>query len=184
LATLARRRASAAFLRIRGPCGRGCIVLFGGGFGREPIFRKSHTNEFCGIGKFAHEPAGPCAPLHLDRWVYKRREPESPMGGMSGSPRAPLHGSSHRPLGPISYIAALAWCPTVYRGTDDCGEHHPSLAAPWHICPGGAASGKTPFQAQGNTPYAPRGGLCGCLAVRQTFSKATGGTYRLGTPNG
>jgi hypothetical protein len=159
-------------------------VLFGGGFGRELIFRKSHTNEFCGIGKFAHEPAGPCAPLHLDRWVYKRREPESPMGGMSGSPRAPLHGSSHRPLGPISYIAALAWCPTVYRGTDDCGEHHPSLAAPWHICPGGAASGKTPFQAQGNTPYAPRGGLCGCLAVRQTFSKATGGTYRLGTPNG
>lgn len=38
---------------------------------------------------------------------------------------------------------------------------------------GGAASGKTP-EAQGTTPCAPRGGLCGCLAARQTSPKPPG----------
>jgi len=42
------------------------------------------------------------------------------------SPRQP----SQAAVSPISSIAALAWCPTVCRGTDDCGEHHPSTAAP------------------------------------------------------
>jgi hypothetical protein len=37
-------------------------------------------------------------------------------------------------------------------------------------------------QARGSTPCAPRGGLCGCLAVRQTFSEAIGGTCRLAPP--
>jgi hypothetical protein len=38
---------------------------------------------------------------------------------------------------------------------------------------GSAASGKT-LKAQGNTPRAPRGGLCRCLAARQTSSKPPG----------
>src|SRR5690606_800966 len=51
--------------------------------------------------------------------------------------------------------------------------------------PGGGKRGiwEDPVQAQGNTPSAPRGGLCGCLAVRQTLLAATGGTYRLGKPH-
>ncbi|KAK4033405.1 hypothetical protein C8A01DRAFT_49996 [Parachaetomium inaequale] len=108
---------------------------------REPIFSETHTNEFCGIGKSTPEPAGPCAPLRPGRW-----------------------DPSQAAVGPISYIAAFAWCPTVCRGTDDCGEHHPSTAAALAHPPG----------AQGNTPCAPRGGLCGCLAVRQTSSKPPG----------
>ncbi len=50
---------------------------------------------------------------------------------------------------PISYVAALAWCPTVRRGTDDCGEHHPSPAAALAPRLGRAASGKTPFRRKG-----------------------------------
>lgn len=46
----------------------------------------------------------------------------------------------------------------------------------------GCGNGKDSCQARGNTPCAPRGGLCGCLAVRQTFSEAVGGTYRLAMP--
>ena len=41
------------------------------------------------------------------------------------SPRQPSPAAD----GPILYFAAFAWCPTVCRGTDDCGEHHPSTAA-------------------------------------------------------
>ena len=141
---------------------------------REPIFSKRHTNEFRGIGKSTQEPAGPCGPLHPGRWVYEKGTRQAPVGGMSRhrlgtSPRQP----SPAAVSPISYIAALAWCPTVCRGTDDCGEHHPSPAAPLALCRGCAASGKT-LQAQGNTPCAPRGGLCGCLAVRQTSLKPPG----------
>jgi hypothetical protein len=106
---------------------------------------------------------------------YTRKRVPSSVGRLSGqvlgtSPRQP----SQAAFGPVSYIAALAWCPTVCRGTDDCGEHHPSTAAARALRPGpSAASGKTP-QAQGNTPSAPRGGRCGCLAARQTSTKPPG----------
>ena len=106
---------------------------------REPIFCKTHQNEFCGIGKSTTQPAGPCAPLRPGRWVYEKGEAEAPAGGMSRhclgtSPRRP----SQAAVGPISYIAALAWLPTVCRGTDDCGEHHLSTAAPLALAPGAA----------------------------------------------
>lgn len=73
------------------------------------------------------------------------------------SPRAAVAGSH----GPFSYVAALAWCPTVCRGTDDCGEHLPSTAAclahPWlgEVLP--AAPGKTPCQARGKHPVCAEG---------------------------
>jgi hypothetical protein len=93
---------------------------------------KPHTNEFFGIGNSTPEPAGPCAPLRPGRWVCEKRESQLCCGGAVGalrrlgtSPRQP----SQAAVGPVSYIAALAWCPTVCRGTDDCGEHHPSTAA-------------------------------------------------------
>lgn len=93
----------------------------------SPFLAKRIQNEFCGIGFLAHKPAGPCAALHPGRWVYEKRA--LPAGGMPGSPWAPLRGSPRGQLSPISYIAAFAWCPTVCRGTDDCGEHHPSTAS-------------------------------------------------------
>jgi hypothetical protein len=127
---------------------------------------------FAGLANPPRSPPGRgthCAPAG----GYMRKE-QTPVGGMSRhslgtSPRQP----SQAAVSPISYIAALAWCPTVCRGTDDCGEHHPSTAAPLALAGGCAASGKT-LQAQGNTPCAPRGGLCGLLAVRQTFPKPPG----------
>jgi hypothetical protein len=52
------------------------------------------------------------------------------VGGMSRHrPGTPPRRPSQAAGSPISYVAALAWCPTVRRGTDDCGEHHPSPAA-------------------------------------------------------
>jgi hypothetical protein len=62
------------------------------------------------------------------------------VGGLSGqrlgtSPRRP----SRVVVSPISYIAALAWCPTVCRGADDFGENHPSpVTPPPGLAPGGA----------------------------------------------
>lgn len=143
--------------------------------GREPIFSKTHTNEFCGIGFFAHKPAGPCAALHTGRWVYEKRAKTTPCGGdvrvtLGTSPRQP----SLAALSPISYIAALAWCPTVCRGTDDCGEHHPSTVAPWRIRPGGAASGKTPFRRKGK-PHVRRGvGNVGAWRFARPFQSHRG----------
>jgi hypothetical protein len=40
--------------------------------GRESIFLFSHTNEFCGKSKVAHEPVLACAPLKVRRRVYER----------------------------------------------------------------------------------------------------------------
>ena len=124
---------------------------------REPIFSETHTNEFCGIRKSTPEPAGSWAPLRPGRWVYEGKEKKAPVGGMSSrlgtSPRQP----SQAAVGPISYFAALAWCPTVCRGTDDFGEHHPSTAAALALRPGeGAASGKTPSRRKG-IPHVRRG---------------------------
>lgn len=147
------------------------------------------------VGGYLREPrhSGPAQPMAPGQGCTVQQGRSAPgqsqrtAGGMSGSvlgtsPRAAVAGSH----GPFSYVAALAWCPTVCRGTDDCGEHLPSTAAclahPWlgEVLP--AAPGKTPCQARGNTPCAPRVGLCGRLAARHTSSEATGGTYRLAMP--
>jgi hypothetical protein len=97
----------------------------------SPFLAKRIQIEFCGIGKSTPEPAGPWDPLRPGRWVYEKGTDKLLWGGMSRhslgtSPRRP----SQAAVSPILYIAALAWCPTVCRGTDDCGEHHPSTAAP------------------------------------------------------
>ena len=103
---------------------------------REPVFSQPHTNGFCGIEKSTPQPAGPCDPLRPGRWVCERggckllrggrRAPQ----GLGASPRQP----SQVVYRSISNIAAFAWCPTVCRGTDDCGEHHPStLAGRWRF---------------------------------------------------
>jgi hypothetical protein len=66
------------------------------------------------------------------------------VGGSSGSHWAPPHGSLRGLFSPISYVAALAWCPTVCRGTDDCGVHHHCTPRPR----GGGASVKNPAGAR------------------------------------
>jgi hypothetical protein len=151
---------------------------------REPIFSQTHTNEFCGIEQSTPEPAGSWAPLRPGRWVYEGKENKASVGGMSSrlgtSPRQP----SQAAVGPISYFAALAWCPTVCRGTDDFGEHHPSTAAALALGPGdGAASGKTPFGAR-EYPMCAEGWALWVLGRWPDLYLATGGTYRLGKPQG
>jgi hypothetical protein len=150
---------------------------------REPIFSKTHTNEFCGIGKSTQEPAGPCAPLHPGRWVYEKGTDKLLWGGCRGtalgtSPRRP----SQAAVSPISYIAALAWCPTVCRGTDDCGEHHPSPAAPW-LTPGLRGIWEDSAGAR-EYPMCAEGWALWVIGGSPDLLKATGGTYRLGTPQG
>ena len=99
--------------------------------GRESIFSETHTNGFCGIGKLAQKPAGPCAPLRPGRWVYEEEQAKSQLlwGGCPGRPGHLSTAAFAGRFSPISSVAALAWCPTVCRGTDDCGEHHPSTVA-------------------------------------------------------
>lgn len=138
----------------------------------SPFLAKPIQMSFAGFGFWLISPSARAQHCTLAGGYMRKSEEKPPVGGMSGlalgtSPRQP----SRAALSPISYIAAFAWCPTVCRGTDDCGEHHPSPAPPWFARV--AASGKTP-KAQGNTPCAPRGGLCGCLAVCQTFFKPPG----------
>jgi hypothetical protein len=152
---------------------------------REPIFSETHTDEFCGVGKSTPEPAGPCAPLRPGRWAYEKERLPALWGGRRGKSSAPLHGSLRRPLGPVSYIAALAWCPTVCRGTDDCGEHHLSTAAARsdlaralarHL--GRLRSGAREY------PVCAEGWAMWVLGGSPDLYKATGGTCRLGKPQG
>ena len=208
----------------------------------------------------AHQPAGPCAPLHPGRWVYEKRADSSAgakrvpkpvvqittatawasgrnavallsthgaaspfpakriqtscagsdfllicqparaqrsmvTGGYVGSSSTRLRGGcpghpGHLSaaafagsLSPISYIAALAWCPTVCRGTDDCGEHHPSTVAPWRIRPGARHLGRLRSGAREN-PICAEGWAMWVIGGSPDLFKATGGTYRLGKPSG
>ena len=51
-------------------------------------------------------------------------------GGCPGRPGHLSTGGLRWPLfGPVLYVAALARCPMVCWGTDDCGEHYPSTVA-------------------------------------------------------
>jgi len=140
----------------------------------SPFLAKPIQMSFAGLGNPPLSPPARAPHCALVGGYMRKGNPKLLWGGCRGklgtSPRQP----SQAAVGPISYIAAFAWCPTVCRGTDDCGEHHPSTAAAPALAPAArTASGKT-LQAQGNTPYAPRGGLCGCMAVRQTCSKPPG----------
>ncbi|AEO61348.1 hypothetical protein MYCTH_2130517 [Thermothelomyces thermophilus ATCC 42464] len=128
---------------------------------REPIFSEGHTNEFCGARDSTPEPAGACAPLRIGRWP------------------------SQAAVGPISYVAAFAWCPTVCRGTDDCGEHRLSTAAATGATsPGGARGIWEDSAGVREYPMCAEGWAMWVLGGSPDLSKATGGTYRLGTPTG
>lgn len=129
-------------------------------YGREPIFSETHTNEFFGIRTLAQKPAGPCAPLRPGRWVCEKGRAKRSQVLWGGCPGRPGHLSTAAFAGrfsPISSFAALAWCPTVCRGTDVCGEHHPSTVAGQAFDRrAGAASGKTSFRRKG-APRVRRG---------------------------
>ena len=91
---------------------------------REPIFSKTHTNEFCGIGKSTPQPVGPCAPLHPGRWVYEKGKDKLLRGGCRGTALAPLHGGLRRPLLVPCYTSPLsrgalrsAGAPTISAST-------------------------------------------------------------------
>jgi len=118
---------------------------------------------------------------------YMRREKETPVGGMSRASNS-LGTSPRRPsqvvVGPISYIAAFAWCPTVCRGTDDCGEHHPSTAAALAHPPGSARHLGRLRSGAREYPMCAEGWAMWVLGGSPDLFKATGGTYRLGTPQG
>jgi hypothetical protein len=239
----------------------------------EPIFCKTHTNEFCGIGKSTQEPAGPCAPLDGGRRVYEKgagrasapgreqshcekllagfraaggglqgsllvagyagaalggREPASPFfakriqmsfAGLENPPKSPPARARHwtaaggymrerEARGPCGVdVEAEPWHHSTAAFTGRCWSqfiHRRSRAVPYGLpgyrrlrrappqhrgwarlfCPGTRGIWEDSVQAQGNTPCAPRGGLCGCLAVRQTFLKPPGVPTGWGRRNG
>ncbi len=80
----------------------------------------------------------------------------------------------------MSYIAALAWRPTVCRGTDDFGEHRPSPAAPLALCQGQRGIWEDSAGAR-EYPMCAEGWALWALGGSPDLYKATGGTYRLGT---
>ncbi len=135
---------------------------------REPIFSETHTNEFCGIGRSTQEPAGSWAPLRPGRWVYEGKE-RKPCGG---DVEAPRHLSTAAFAGRCKFHFIIRRSRVVPYGLP--GYRRFRRAPPQHrCCPGAQARGRRGIwedsvQAQGNTPCAPRGGLCGCLADGQT----------------
>ena len=157
---------------------RGCELA-------SPFLAKPIQNEFCGIGRSTQEPAGPRGPLRAGRWVYEKEEKEPLWGGCRALARHLSTAAFIGSFSPISYFAAFAWCPTVCRGTDDCGEHHPSTtAAPGAPQPRAcAASGKTPPGAR-EYPMCAEGWAMWVVGGSPDLSEATGGTYRLGKPSG
>src|SRR5690348_187038 len=144
----------------------------------SPFLAKPIQMSFAGWGNPPQSPPGRargCTTVG----GYMRRESQAPVGGMSRRDSLALGTSPRQPsqaaVCPISYIAALAWCPTVCRGTDDCGEHHPSTAAPLaHLARGCAASGKTPFRRKG-IPHVRRGvGYVGAWLLARPFQSHRG----------
>lgn len=108
---------------------------------------------FAGLGNSLKSPparARHCTLVggYMRRGQAKQKAKQKAKLLWGGCPGRPGHLSTAAFAGRfslISSVAALAWCPTVCRGTDDCGEHHPSPAAAL-ACSNrlaGAASGKT-----------------------------------------
>ena len=152
----------------------------------EPIFSKTHTNEFCGIEKCTPEPAGPCAPLRPGRWVYEKGS-RKPCGGdverLSAS--APLRGSLRRPLTvpfltspPSRGALRSAGVPTIAASTT------PAPLLPWRIRPGPARHLGRLRSGAREYPICAEGWAMWVFGGSPYLFKATGGTYRLGTPQG
>jgi hypothetical protein len=152
----------------------------------EPIFSKTHTNEFCGIEKSTPEPAGPCAPLRPGRWVYEKGS-RKPCGGdverLSAS--APLRGSLRRPLTvpflpspPSRGALRSAGVPTIAASTT------PAPLLPWRTRPGPARHLGRLCSGAREYPICAAGWAMWVFGGSPYLFKATGGTYRLGTPQG
>jgi len=144
-----------ATLRAEG-CARRLARTLVSPFLAEPI-----QNGFCGMRKSAPLPAGSCAPLRIGRWVYEREGHQPLWGGCRGTAPAPLHGGLRRPLAvpfhtsPLSRGALrFAGVPTIAASTTPAPRLPRQLAGLRGIW-------EDSVQAQGNTPCAPRGGLCG-----------------------
>ena len=151
---------------------------------REPIFSKRHTNEFCGTGKSTPEPAGTCAPLRPGRWVYEGKE-RKPLWGGCRVASAPLHGSLRRPLlvpfhnSPLSRGALRsAGVPTISASTT------PAPLLPWRSGPGKARHLGRLRPGAREYPMCAEGWALWVLGRWPDLYLATGGTYRLGKPQG
>ena len=149
---------------------------------REPIFSKTHTNEFCGIGKSTQEPAGPWDPLRPGRWVYEKGT-DSCGGDVEAKPwhlstaafagRCQSHFIHRRsrvvPYGLPGY-RRLRRAPPQHRGSPGSRR---GLRGIWEDS---AGAREYPVCAEGWAMWVVGGS--------PDLSKATGGTYRLGMPQG
>ena len=141
----------------------------------SPFLAKPIQMSFAGLRNPPLCPTARARPCALVGGYMRGRVPSPLCGGDVEAP--PRHLSTAAFAGccsPISYVAALAWCPTVRRGTDDCGEHHPSPAAALAPRLGRAASGKTPFRRKG-IPRVRRGvGYVGAWRFARPLSEPPG----------
>jgi len=141
---------------------------------REPIFSKTHTNEFCGIGKSTPQPAGPWDPLRPGRWVYEKGTDKLLWGGCRGTALAPLHGSLRRPLSVPFHTSPLsrgalrsAGVPTIAASTT------PAPRLPW-LSPGAARHLGRLCRRKG-IPRVRRGvGYVGCWRFARPFQSHRG----------
>ena len=153
---------------------------------REPIFSETHTNVLCGIGKSTPEPAGPCAPLRPGRWVYEKGEETCSCGEDVESLKTPWHLST-------AAFAGRCWSHFILRRL---------RVVPYGL-PGYRRLRRAPPQPRGSPgslpglrgiwedsagareyPVCAEGWALWVLGGSPDLTKATGGTYRLGTPQG
>jgi hypothetical protein len=130
---------------------------------------------FAGLGDPPKSPpgrAGLCAPVG----GYMRKRKKSLCGGVVGpwlgtSPRQPSSAAlvPFHTSPPSRGALRSAGVPTIAASTTPAPLQPRALHSP-----GPARHLGRLRQAQGNTPCAPRGGLCGLLAARQTFQKPPG----------
>ena len=174
-----RPRSAALWFSARGR--RGTFVWLRA---REPIFSETHTNEFCGIGKSTPQPAGSCAPLRPGRWVYEKGKPKAPVGGLSRQTR---HLST-------AAFAGRCWSHFIHRRLRVVpyglpGYRRLRRAPPQHrCCPGARASGSHGIWEDSagarEYPICAEGWALWVHGGSPNLLEATGGTYRLGTPQG
>jgi hypothetical protein len=146
---------------------------------------------FAGLRKLPKSPPGRARHCALVGGSMKKEpaaKPNRPLQRLAplrgGCPGLPGHLSAAALAGrisPCSSVAALAWCPTVCRGTDDCGEHHPSTGA------GRARTARLArhlgrlLSGAGEQPACAGGWALWVIGGSPDLSIATGGTYQLGT---
>ena len=103
---------------------RGCVAV-------SPFLAKPIQMGFAGSGNSPKSPPARAPHCALVGGYMKEEQAKSQLlwGGCPGRPGHLSTAAFAGRFSPISSVAALAWCPTVCRGTDDCGEHHPSTVA-------------------------------------------------------